>query len=187
MVTACLLYPWRFGPAYVYLYSGAGYSNCTPQYSSTYPGLLGITDNGPQIQTRFFWDRVDGDDFGGRAGPPADEQLMGAQATIDMTLTKYADLEKLEAVMTMGSTAGTLPALGSFKRMDYRFFGLKIIGQQMTPNIANIEFKMVTPVTAAWNIGTQHRKQRITFQADIDGPCSRVLYSLSTGVNACTT
>ena len=186
MALATCLYPWRFGPAYVYIYKGAGYSGCTPTHSSTSPGLVGVTDNGPQIQTRFFWDRVDGDDFGGRAGPPADEQLMGGQATIDITLTKYANISALEAILTMSSTAGVFPEIGSFKRLDYLFWKLQFIGAKKTADdIANIAFDICTPITEAWNIGTQHKKQRITFQADMDSACARKLYTLAAGENPC--
>ncbi len=80
---------------------------------------LGFSEDGVQINIQPFFDQIPSDDFGGRAGPPSDSQILAAIATVDVALSKYdkAEVDKLTSYKA-GGAVGVLPPIGSFIRQD---------------------------------------------------------------------
>lgn len=172
-------YAWTSGPAFVTWYPGAGYTNCVASYGTAVK--LGYSEDGVRHRFQFQWDRVSGDDFGGHAGPPADLQLFGGFAEIDLTLTKFsAAIATIEPLITMTATAGTLPKFGAFMRQDYIFGKLELKAVNKT-----ITYPMCQLIDENLNWGSRHRKWQLRFHAHMDTPCARIVYALATGSDPC--
>lgn len=126
---------------------------------------LGYSEDGFSVNVQPFFDRVSSDDFGGRQGPPADEQLLAGIGTIDGAMTKYvkAELDKLSSFQKAG-TAGIFPPIGTFIRQDAKFAVLILAGinDTWTFNIAKLARNFEI------NSGTRYRRYNIGWQAWID-------------------
>lgn len=122
---------------------------------------LGYSEDGCNIVVTPFFDRVSSDDFGGLRGAPADEQLLGAIATIDIPFTKYvkAEMDKLTAFKKAG-TAGTLPPIGSFVRQDALYAPLILAGINDTFTFATAMLRRAQEI----NSGTKYRRYMVGFE-----------------------
>jgi hypothetical protein len=80
---------------------------------------LGYSEDGVRGTITPYTHPVHSDDFGGRAGPPADEQLMAGIANVQIAFTKYvkAEMDKLTSFQKNG-VAGVFPPIGTFLRQD---------------------------------------------------------------------
>ena len=122
---------------------------------------LGYSEDGCKMVVQPFFDRVSSDDFGGRAGPPADEQLLGAVATIDIPFTKYvkAEMDKLSAFKKNG-TAGILPPIGSFVRQDGLYATLLLAGINDNHTFLTAFLRRAQEI----NSGTKYRTYMVGFE-----------------------
>lgn len=146
---------------------------------------LGYSEDGCNVVIQPRWDEVKSDDFGGRAGTAADEQLLAGDATIDIPMTKYvkAELDKLTAFKKAG-TAGVFPPIGSFSRQDALFATLLLAG-------VNDQHQFLTASlyrAQEFNSGTRYRRYMIGFKCSINqtdynaltSPQSRTLFTIIT-------
>lgn len=87
---------------------------------------LGYSIDGVNVQLNEKWYDLFSDDLGGLEGEPCDSQLLGADGMISVDFLK-ADQNEIERLSsfegagaggTGSSTAGTLPAYGTFARQD---------------------------------------------------------------------
>ena len=126
---------------------------------------LGYSEDGVRVNIRPFHDAVHSDDFGGRQGPPADEQMLAGLATIDVEMTKYvkAELDKLSSFQP-GGTAGTFPPIGTFKRQDSKLASLIVGGINDTWTFTRAGLKRAFEV----NSGTRYRRYILGWECWID-------------------
>lgn len=126
---------------------------------------LGYSEDGVKISIQPFHDAVHSDDFGGRAGTPADEQLLGGIATIDLEATKYvkAEFDKLTSFQP-GGVAGRFPPVGTFMRQDAKFAPLILTGVNDTFTFAIAYLRRAFEA----NSGTRYRRYMVGWRAAID-------------------
>lgn len=138
---------------------------------------LGFSEDGARITLTPFYDQVHSDDFGGRAGPPSDAQLLGAIATIDVDFTKYvkAELDKLSSFQVNGA-AGLLPHVGKFVRQDALAAVLKITGMNEILSFAEAYLKR----NFEMNSGTKYRTYRVGWEAWMAKPDYTAMASAQT-------
>ena len=91
---------------------------------------LGISEDGVSINIQPFHDAIPSDDWGGRAGPPADMQLLAGIATVDVNLSKYdkAQVDALLGSFQPNGQQGIMPHIGSFVRQDGLYAPLNLDG-----------------------------------------------------------
>lgn len=141
---------------------------------------LGFTRDGVDLEVKKFWHVIHSDDFGGEAGHPADEQLLGAIVTITTELVKYEkdELDKLEChdpdgtTSSFGGTAGTMPVIGSFMRQDGMYGKLALVGTTKTRT-----FPVCFPRSKTETIGTKSSVYTVTWEAWMDAVATRVLWT----------
>lgn len=123
---------------------------------------LGFSEDGVRITLTPFFDNVHSDDFGGRAGPPSDSQLLGGIATIDVDFTKYvkAELDKLSSYQ-VGGEAGLFPHVGKFVRQDSLASILRITCKNEILTFAEAYLKRNYEI----NSGTKYRTYRVGWEA----------------------
>lgn len=124
---------------------------------------LGYSEDGIGITFQPFYDNIASDDFGGRAGPPADAQLLGVIATIDISLTKYekAEVDQLIASFRSNGQNGISPPVGSFVRQDVLggILLLKGINEHLSFPFAYLKRNQEI------NSGTKWRRYTLGFEA----------------------
>lgn len=90
--------------------------------------LLGLTEGGATISYQLMLHRINGDEYGGSEGMPAEQLILGAQATIRAQITKWAPgaFDDLKVGAYMGNAdPGTIPKIGSpyfSRRYGYAFW-----------------------------------------------------------------
>lgn len=138
---------------------------------------LGFSEDGCRVTVTPFFDNVHSDDFGGRAGPPSDAQLLGAIATIDVEFTKYvkAELDKLSSFQ-VGGVAGLMPAIGKFVRQDALAAVLNLTGVNDTYSFPEAYLKRNYEI----NTGTKYRKYIVGWEAWMAKPDYTAMASLQT-------
>lgn len=146
---------------------------------------LGYSEDGCNVTVQPYFDQVKSDDFGGRAGPSADEQVLAGEATIDIPLTKYvkAELDKLSAFKKAG-TAGVFPPIGSFVRQDALFATLLLAGV----NDQHQFLQAYLHRAYEFNSGTKYRRYMVGFKCGINqtdynalsSPQNRTLFTIIT-------
>lgn len=126
---------------------------------------LGYSEDGCNVVVIPFWDEVKSDDFGGQRGPPADEQLLAGNCTIDIPMTKYvkAELDKLTA-FKKGGTAGVFPPIGSFVRQDALFATLLLAGVNDSHTFLTAQLHRAFE----FNSGTKYRRYMLGFKCSIN-------------------
>ncbi len=138
---------------------------------------LGLSEDGVPVVIEPFYDNIPSDDFGGRAGPPSDAQLLGAIARIDVPLSKYdkAEVDKLSAFKSGGSV-GVLPAIGSFVRQDGLYAALLLNGVYEDLTFATAFLRRAME----FNSGTKWRRYVIGFECWMSATDLSQLPSLQT-------
>ena len=128
----------------------------------TWNGIqLGYSEDGVPVRIQPFHDSVKSDDFGGRAGPDADAQILAGIATVNVPLTKYmkAEMDKLSSFRS-GGTAGIFPPIGSFVRQDGMSAILILDGVNEDMTFATAFLKGAFEI----NSGTRFRRYMIGFE-----------------------
>lgn len=139
---------------------------------------VGKSEDGVQINIQPFFDNIPCDDYGGRAGPPSDAQILGAIATVDCALSKYekAVAEKLSSYQSStSSTAGVLPTIGSFIRQDSIAKALLLDGTVQNLTFATAYLKR----NYEMNAGTKWRRIVLGWECWMDAAATRVLFTIT--------
>ena len=111
---------------------------------------LGITLDGAQITEQTFTYDVRTDEFGGDAGPPADQQYMGEIHQIRLLMTKWDTAVGNKVGPLKGGTAGTPGAPGTL--MFANAYRLLIHSPNFPRNYHRVLFKEPREL----NKGTKH-------------------------------
>lgn len=116
---------------------------------------LGYSEAGVDITETQSLLNVQGDQNGGDAGEPIDEQYMGETHTIRMTLTKWdeAVVNKIRARIAAG-TAGTVPRIGTLLRQGGHTFRLQLDAPFEPRDYAVVIFREPQEI----NKGSKHSK-----------------------------
>lgn len=137
---------------------------------------LGYSEDGAIVRLQPFWSDVHSDRYGGRQGPPADSQLLGAIATVDVDLTEFeqTEVDKLSSFEKAG-TVGTLPVTGTFIRDGSEFAPLLLAG-----SLRNITFSVAfLRQNHELNASTRHQIYRCGWECWINNTTSRQLFGVA--------
>lgn len=123
---------------------------------------MGFSEDGCRLTVQPFFDNVHSDDFGGRAGPPSDSQLLGGVGIIRIEFTKYvkSEMDKLSSYQ-VGGAAGLFPAIGKFVRQDGLCGILNLTGVNDTYSFAEAYLRENYEI----NTGTKWRKYIVGWEA----------------------
>jgi hypothetical protein len=160
---------------------------------ATYNSIdLGYSEDGFSVRVEPFFDKVHSDDFGGRAGPPADEQLLAGIAIIEGDFTKYvkAEMDKLSSFQK-GGTAGVFPNIGSFVRQDGLLAELVLDGVNDDWTFPRALIRRAFEV----NKGTRYSRYRVGWEAwvnqtdyeNLQQHTTRTLFTITTPTTTTTT
>lgn len=141
---------------------------------------LGINRDGIPITIDVKSIDVPSDDYGGEAGTPADVQILGGIAVIDLELTKF-ELATIEKYLggTLLTTAGTFEELGTFLRQQNKGLALKLTSQYAVREfLFGAFFGGGQP--AGVNQGTRYASYRLSYRALLDSAATRRLWGAST-------
>lgn len=184
------------GPAA--LFGGAAVckvSNHTYQAHSGSP--IGLTDNGVTISYQAMTHRISGDEYGGNEGMPAEQLILGGQATIRTTIVKWGD--NVGGYLMTGAntiaTPGEVPRVGSpyfyggygfsfwvvgAGGVGYYFPKCELATQPKTWNVSSTERRMDITITA-YNVFCQANSTLVTFlkgtdSFNFDADCTTTIF-----------
>ena len=136
---------------------------------------LGYTRDGVRVSVEPKLLDVPCDTHGGEAGAPSDIQVMGGIARINCEFTKF-DKTQIDALTAFvrGGQAGTLPAFGTLLRQDGKTAPLVLAGsaETLTFGVAFVR----NPIES--NKGTRYSTTTVAFEAHVDSPTMRRLFSI---------
>lgn len=137
---------------------------------------LGYTRDGVRVSLEPRMLDVPCDQHGGEAGAPSDVQLMGGVARITCEFTKY-DKTQLDALTSFvrGGQTGVLPPFGTLMKQDGKTVSLTLAGtnETLTFNTAFVRQPIET------NKGTRYSALTVIFEAHVDGPTTRRIFSIA--------
>ena len=119
---------------------------------------LGFSMDGVTITERTMTDKVYGDENGGTAGNPIDEQVMGQIDEVDIVFTKWD--EAVGANMrasTRTGTPGTMAAVGTLLRDTQGGWQMKIASTNLNRQYRYVKFTEPKQM----NAGTKHSQWRV--------------------------
>ena len=140
---------------------------------------LGINRDAIPINIEVKFLDVPADDYGGEAGTPADVQILGGIATIDLELTKF-ELATIEKYLLghLVTTAGTFEELGTFLRQQSKGFALKLTS---TRAVRQFDFgAFIGGQPSGVSQGVRYSSYRLSYRALLDAASTRKLYAAST-------
>lgn len=173
--------------------------DCNPTGYKPYTvsGLLGFTDGGVSISNRVITHRINGDEFGGSEGVPAELLILGGQASIRTTIVKwnkpFTDIAGgAYGVSQEGEIPGYCkPYFGSNcgfsfwvvgRETSYYFPKCELASQPREWNVSSHERRMQLNINA-YNVFDQTNQRGVTFFkgtqsfTDFDPACQSVIIS----------
>lgn len=139
---------------------------------------LGYTENGIEITRKKFFLPVHGDENGGDAGPPVDQQYMGELDIIRMLFTKWDEAIGLKVRPTLyGGTAGTPGTAGTLMFQGTKSF--RLVLDCLSDNAHDLNYpRVIFEEPEEVNHGTKHAKWMLIATAYKNG--SGILFNTST-------
>lgn len=147
----------------------------------------GYSRNGVPYQIEPKWIDVPSDARGGESGVPADVQIVGGLAVINIELTHYnvddsptPDRPHPEdfSSFVKGGTAGAFPEYGTFIRQENKYGQLVLQARNETMKfpVAFLRFSFGS------NHATRYKSFFCGWECQVDADTTRVLYTRSAGV-----
>lgn len=155
------------GPAVIYF----GAQSCSPSgYTSISSGngtLLGFTDGGVSINYQTMTHRINGDEYGGAEGMPAEQLILGGQASIRATIVKW-NQGAFERIMCganqMSPQDGTIPLIAKPYFGSQYGFSFWVVGLGNTDAYWFPKCELATqPKT--WNVSSLEKRMNLSVQA----------------------
>lgn len=150
------------GPAA--LYCGPAKCGATDYVPYASGFLVGLTDGGVTISYQTITHRINGDEYGGAEGMPAELLILGGMASIRTTIVKWAEngFKRLIAGANLVADDGQIPALASPYFSDNYGFAFWVVGKGLSYYFPKCELA-TQPRT--WNISSLERRMDLSIQA----------------------
>lgn len=129
--------------------------------------LLGFTDGGVAISYQTMTHRINGDEYGGSEGMPAEQLILGGQASIRATIVKW-ETGAFEDLMcganAMVPEDGTIPCLGKPYFSSQYGFSFWVIGLSQKDGYYFPKCELASQ-PRQWNVSSLERRMSLSVQA----------------------
>ena len=161
------------GPAVIYagpmMCDATAYTSPTSSVSGGQLGtLVGFTDGGVTISYQTMTHRINGDEYGGSEGMPAELLILGGLASIRATLVKWDNSAIEKRIMSganiLNGDDGEIPGIGAAYFGQGYGFSFWVIGKNSGMGYLFPKCELATQAKQ-WNISSLERRLSLSVQA----------------------